>query len=262
MSDPAEKSPSATQMPSIDQEEVAKFTAMADEWWDPRGKFKPLHKFNPVRLGFIRDTLESHFTLEKGKKTPFSGLKLLDIGCGGGLVSEPMARLGADVTGIDASEANIKTALTHARAGGLDVDFRAGTAEALLHEGAGPYDIVLNLEVVEHVANPADFLKTSAALLAPGGIIILATMNRTAKAFALAVVGAEYVLGWLPRGTHDWSKFLKPEEMITPLTEAGLTCAAPIGVSFNPLADRWSLSDDTAVNYLLTAIRPPHDASA
>lgn len=257
MSDTAEKAQSATQMPSIDPDEVAKFTAMADEWWDPRGKFKPLHKFNPVRLGFIRETLEAHFAIKKGQKQPFSGLNLLDIGCGGGLVSEPMARLGANVTGIDASEANIKTALTHARAGGLEVDFRSGTAEALLAEGAGPYDVVLNLEVVEHVANPAAFLQTSAELLAPGGIIILATMNRTVKAFALAVVGAEYVLGWLPRGTHDWNKFLSPEELITPLSEAGLSCAAPIGVSFNPLADRWRLSGDTAVNYLLTATRPP-----
>jgi len=256
MSDSAEKTKQSTQTPSIDPDEVAKFTAMADEWWDPHGKFRPLHKFNPVRLGFIRDTLEAHFNLDKGQKTPLSGLKLLDIGCGGGLVSEPMARLGANVTGIDASEANIKTALTHARASGLDIDFRAGTAEALLAENAGPFDIVLNLEVVEHVANSAAFLKTSAQLLAPGGIIILATMNRTAKAFALAIVGAEYVLRWLPRGTHDWNKFLKPEELIGPLSQAGLKCAAPIGVSFNPLADRWSLTGDTAVNYLLTATRP------
>ncbi len=256
MSQTAEKTDQPPQTPSIDPEEVAKFTAVADEWWDPRGKFKPLHKFNPVRLSFIRDALETHFKLEKGLKTPLSGLKLLDIGCGGGLVSEPMARLGADVTGIDASEANIKTALTHARAGGLDIDFRAGTAEALLIENAGRFDVILNLEVVEHVANPAAFLKTSAGLLAPGGMIILATMNRTAKAFALAIVGAEYVLGWLPRGTHDWNKFLKPEELASPLGEAGLTCATPIGVSFNPLTDNWRLSRDTAVNYLLTATRP------
>jgi len=167
-----------------------------------------------------------------------------------------MARLGASVTGIDASEANIKTALTHARNGGLDIDFRAGTAEALLDEGAGPFDVVLNLEVVEHVANPAAFLKTSAALLSPGGIIILATMNRTAKAFALAVVGAEYVLGWLPRGTHDWNKFLKPEELSGPLSEAGLVCENAQGVSFNPLSDQWRLTNDTAVNYLLVATRP------
>jgi 2-polyprenyl-6-hydroxyphenyl methylase/3-demethylubiquinone-9 3-methyltransferase len=260
MSESAEKIEQSTQTPSIDPEEVAKFTAMADEWWDPHGKFRPLHKFNPVRLGFIRNTLEAHFNLEKRVKTPLSGLKLLDIGCGGGLVSEPMARLGATVTGIDASEANIKTALTHARAGGLDIDFRTGTAEALLAENAGPFDIVLNLEVVEHVANPTEFLKTSAQLLAPGGIIILATMNRTAKAFALAIVGAEYVLRWLPRGTHDWNKFLKPEELIGPLSEAGLSCAAPIGVSFNPLTDRWSLTADTSVNYLLTATRSAADA--
>ncbi|MEO1406529.1 MAG: bifunctional 2-polyprenyl-6-hydroxyphenol methylase/3-demethylubiquinol 3-O-methyltransferase UbiG, partial [Pseudomonadota bacterium] len=193
--------------PSIDADEVAKFTAIADEWWDPKGKFRPLHKFNPTRLGFIRDKAEAHFGLDKTARQPLKGLRLLDIGCGGGLVSEPMARLGASVTGIDASEANIKTALTHAKTSGLDIDYRAGTVEGLLEAGEPPFDIVLNLEVVEHVANPADFLTTSANLLAPGGLIILATLNRTAKAFALAIVGAEYVLGWLPRGTHEWNKF-------------------------------------------------------
>ena len=241
--------------PSIDPDEVAKFTAMADEWWDPKGKFRPLHKFNPVRLGFIRAEIETHFGLETGKKRPFEGLKGLDIGCGGGLVSEPMARLGLAMTSVDASEANIKTAMTHAKAGGLDIDFRAGTAEALLEAGEGPFDVVFNLEVVEHVANPDAFLTNCAALLKPGGIMFLATLNRTPKAFALAIVGAEYVLGWLPRGTHEFDKFLKPGELSAPLTSAGLTCDAPQGVSFNPLTDSWRLSKDTNVNYMMVARR-------
>ncbi|MEM7660775.1 MAG: bifunctional 2-polyprenyl-6-hydroxyphenol methylase/3-demethylubiquinol 3-O-methyltransferase UbiG [Pseudomonadota bacterium] len=242
--------------PSIDADEVAKFTAIADEWWDPKGKFRPLHKFNPTRLGFIRDKAEAHFGLDKAAREPLKGLRLLDIGCGGGLVSEPMARLGASVTGIDASEANIKTALTHAKTSNLDIDYRAGTVEGLAEAGEPPFDIVLNLEVVEHVANPADFLTTSANLLAPGGLMILATLNRTAKAFALAIVGAEYVLGWLPRGTHEWNKFLKPEELAAPLRAAGLAPDPAIGVAYNPLTDAWALSKDPSVNYMLVATRP------
>lgn len=249
----AQKAPNT---PSIDPAEVAKFTAMADEWWDPRGKFRPLHKFNPVRLGFIREQLEAHFGLETGQKRPFTGLTALDIGCGGGLVSEPMARLGLSMTSIDASEANIKTAMTHAKAGGLNIDFRAGTAEALLEAGEGPFDVVFNLEVVEHVANPDAFLSNCAKLLKPGGIMFLATLNRTPKAFALAIVGAEYVLGWLPRGTHEFNKFLKPRELEAPLRHAGLTCDPAQGVSFNPLSDQWRLSNDTGVNYMMIARRP------
>ncbi|MEL7481126.1 MAG: bifunctional 2-polyprenyl-6-hydroxyphenol methylase/3-demethylubiquinol 3-O-methyltransferase UbiG [Pseudomonadota bacterium] len=246
----------APERPSIDQKEVDKFTAMAAEWWDPTGKFRPLHKFNPTRLAFIRDQAEAHFGLDKTARKPLTDLKLLDIGCGGGLVCEPMARLGAAVTGIDASDANIKTAMTHAKASGLTIDYRAGTAEGLLAAGDGGYDIVLNLEVVEHVANPADFLKTSAALLAPGGLMIVATLNRTPKAFALAIVGAEYVLGWLPRGTHEFNKFLKPSEVSAPLEAAGLLTDRPVGVSFNPLTDAWRLSRDTGVNYMVVATRP------
>lgn len=253
----SENSQKVTSKPSIDAAEVAKFTAMADEWWDPKGKFRPLHKFNPVRLGFIRETIEAHFGLKKAAKRPFTGLKALDIGCGGGLVSEPMARLGLAMTSVDASEANIKTAMTHAEAGGLDIDFRVGTAEALLAAGEGPYDVIFNLEVVEHVANPEVFLANTAKLLAPGGIMFLATLNRTPKAFALAIVGAEYVLGWLPRGTHEFHKFLKPRELEAPLTAAGLTCAPAQGVSYNPLADAWRLSHDTNVNYMMVATRAP-----
>lgn len=241
---------------SVDPEEVAKFSAMAAEWWDPKGKFRPLHRFNPVRLGFIRDTIEAHFDLKPGAKRPFEGLRLLDIGCGGGLVSEPMARLGASVTAVDASQANIKTAMTHAAEGGLDIDFRAGTVEGLIASGEPPFDVVLNLEVVEHVANPQQFLTDCAALVKPGGLTIVATINRTTKAFVLAIVGAEYVLRWLPAGTHEFEKFLKPEEIIPALTRAGLTCQPPQGVSYNPLSDQWRLSGDTKVNYMLVASRP------
>lgn len=242
--------------PSIDPSEVAKFTAMAAEWWDPKGKFRPLHKFNPVRLGFIRDTIEAHFELESGSRRPFEGLRVLDIGCGGGLVSEPMRRLGADMVSVDASEANIKTAITHAEQGGLDIDFRAGTVEALIETGEAPFDVVLNLEVVEHVADPSQFLRDCASLVKPGGLMIVATLNRTAKAFALAIVGAEYVLGWLPRGTHEFDKFLRPDEIRQPMIQAGLMVEPPQGVSFNPLLDQWRLSADTNVNYLMVAARP------
>jgi 2-polyprenyl-6-hydroxyphenyl methylase/3-demethylubiquinone-9 3-methyltransferase len=229
---------------------------MAADWWNPNGKFRPLHRFNPVRLGFIRDTLESHFGLPANTGSPLSGLRLLDIGCGGGLVSEPMARLGACVTGIDASEANIKTALTHAREQGLEIDYRAGTAEGLLASGEEHFDIILNLEVVEHVADPAAFLNDTAQLLKSGGIMIVATLNRTAWALATAVIGAEYVLRWLPRGTHDWSKFLTPEEVGAPLRKAGLLPDRPVGVAFSPLSGQWRLSADTRVNYMIAARRP------
>ncbi len=242
--------------PSIDPSEVAKFTAMAAEWWDPKGKFKPLHKFNPVRLGFIRDVVEAHFDLDPTAKRPFEGLRFLDIGCGGGLVSEPMTRLGASVTAVDASEANIKTAMTHAEQSGLSIDFRAGTVEELIEAGEAPFDVVLNLEVVEHVADPAQFLKDCASLVKPGGLMIVATLNRTAKAFALAIVGAEYVLGWLPKGTHEFEKFLRPGEIEAPLKAAGLDVDPPQGVSFNPIADQWRLSGDTKVNYMMVSNRP------
>ena len=242
--------------PSIDPAEVAKFSAMAADWWNPNGKFKPLHRFNPVRLKFIRETAERHFGLAAGLRTPLEGLRLLDIGCGGGLVCEPMARLGASVTGVDASEANIKTALTHAAEQGLKIDYRAGTAEGLLAAGEAAFDIVLNLEVVEHVADPAQFLADTARLVKPGGLMIVATLNKTAKALATAVIGAEYILGWLPRGTHDWSKFLDPEDVRTPLRGAGLEINETIGVAFQPITGQWKLSLDTSVNYMVVARRP------
>lgn len=242
--------------PSIDPAEVAKFSAMAADWWNPDGKFKPLHRFNPTRLKFIRQTAEAHFGLPAGQLKPLKGLRLLDIGCGGGLVSEPMARLGASVTGVDASEANIKTALTHAAEQGLAIDYRAGTAEGLLASGETAFDIVLNMEVVEHVADPAQFLRDSAQLVKPGGLMIVATLNKTAKALATAVIGAEYILRWLPPGTHDWSKFLAPEDVSGPLQGAGLETDPPIGVSFQPLSGAWKLSEDTSVNYMVVARRP------
>lgn len=245
----------APHSPSIDADEVKKFSEIASEWWDPKGKFKPLHKFNPVRLGFIRETLVSHFGLDASAKKPLEGLRLLDIGCGGGLVSEPMARLGANVTGVDASEQNIKTASVHAQEQGQTIDYRAGTVEGLIAAGEPQFDVVLNLEVVEHVADAGQFLEDCASLVAPGGIMVVATINRTPKALALAIVGAEYVLRWLPRGTHEYSKLVKPSEIKTAVEAAGLKADAPQGVFFNPLMDRWSLSGDTAVNYMMVSRR-------
>ena len=241
---------------TIDPAEVAKFEAMAAEWWDPLGKFKPLHKFNPVRLEFIRDQACAHFGRDRLQRRPLEGLSLLDIGCGGGLASEPMTRLGAAVTGIDASERNIGVASAHAAEQNLAIDYRCTTAEALLEANAGPFDLILNLEVVEHVADVKAFLSTSAALLAPGGLMILATLNRTAKALAFAKIGAEYILRWLPPGTHDFNKFVKPEEARAPLEAAGLIVQGPVGVSYNPVFDVWRLSRDSSMNYMLTAAKP------
>ena len=240
---------------TIDPTEVEKFTAIADEWWDPFGKFKPLHKFNPVRLAYIRDGVCQHFGRDRRSKKPLYSLRLLDIGCGGGLVAEPMRRLGASVTAIDASERNIKTAMAHAAPLGLDIDYRNATVELLAEAGEEPFDIVLNLEVVEHVADVDLFLQTSGNLVKPGGIMFIATINRTLKALALAKVGAEYVLRWLPAGTHDPRKFVKPDEAKAALAGSGMTVTAEAGVSYNPLMDIWRVSEDTDVNYMLTAVK-------
>jgi len=240
---------------TIDPDEVRKFSAIADEWWDPFGKFKPLHKFNPIRLAYIRDGACAHFGRDRRAKAPLEGLRLLDIGCGGGLVAEPMRRLGASVTAIDASERNVKTAMAHAAPLNLDIDYRATTAEDLLASGVEPFDIVLNLEVVEHVADVDLFLETSAQLIKPSGMMVMATLNRTLKALALAKIGAEYILRWLPAGTHDPRKFVKPDEAKAALARAGLTVIAEAGVSYNPLMDIWRISDDTDVNYMLTAVK-------
>ena len=239
---------------TIDSGEIAKFAAMADEWWDPKGKFKPLHKCNPVRLGYVRDNAIRHFGKDAGVRRPLEGLRVLDIGCGGGLLSEPLARLGASVTGIDAGEKNIAIAKVHAEQSGLAIDYRAVTAEALAAEG-GRFDIVLNMEVVEHVDNVPLYLKSCAALTAPGGLMFTASINRTPRAFALAIVGAEYVLGWLPRGTHDYRKFLTPEEIEALLRRNGLKVTEKVGVVFHPLADEWRQSRDTGINYMVLAER-------
>jgi len=237
---------------TIDKDEVARFTAMAEEWWDPTGKFKPLHKFNPVRLAYIREQVLAHFGRDGTSRRPFEGLSLLDIGCGGGLLCEPMARLGAEVTGADASERNIGIASVHAEQAELKVDYLATTAEALVESGR-QFDVVLNMEVVEHVADVPFYLKSCAAIVKPGGLMFLATLNRTAKAFALAIVGAEYVLGWLPKGTHDYRKFLTPEEITSVLTRDGLSIKDKTGVTYSPLRDEWGRSRDMSVNYMLLA---------
>jgi 2-polyprenyl-6-hydroxyphenyl methylase/3-demethylubiquinone-9 3-methyltransferase len=240
---------------SVDPVDVERFSRIAAEWWDPKGKFAPLHKFNPVRLAFIRDKALHRFGREAAARRPFEGLRLLDIGCGGGLLCEPMARLGFQVTGVDASERNIGTAAAHAAEQGLEIDYRASTAEDLAAAGEPAFDLILNMEVIEHVVDPGEFLRTCSGLLAPGGLMIVATLNRTLKAFALAKVGAEYVLRWLPAGTHDWSKFLKPDELRGFLASEPLAVDGPYGVAFDPLSGRWSQGHDTDVNYMMTVTR-------
>ncbi|MDE2074999.1 MAG: bifunctional 2-polyprenyl-6-hydroxyphenol methylase/3-demethylubiquinol 3-O-methyltransferase UbiG [Alphaproteobacteria bacterium] len=239
---------------SIDPAEVAKFTAMAESWWDPTGKFAPLHKFNPVRLKFIRDTAAAHFGRDGSGLHPFKGLGLLDIGCGGGLLSEPMARLGFAVTGADASEKNVKIASTHAGIEGLGIDYRVATAELLAEEGLA-FDVVLNMEVVEHVADLPGYLAACARLVKPGGLMFVATLNKTLKSLALAKIGAEYVLRWVPAGTHDWNRFIEPKRLKALLQDNGLKPLKTQGVSFDPLAWDWRLSNDTDVNYMVVAGR-------
>ncbi len=239
-----------TAQTTIDADEVARFSAMADEWWDPTGKFRPLHKFNPIRLGYIRDRLCAHFDRDPRSLTPLDGLTLLDVGCGGGLLSEPLARMGAIVTGIDASEKNIGTARAHAARSDVEIDYRCSTAEDLMAAGE-TFDIVLSLEVVEHVADVDLFLDSCTALVRDGGAMILATLNRTPKAFMFGIVGAEYVMRWLPRGTHDWKKFVRPSELSRGLRRNGVDVSDISGLSFNPLSDEWRVSGDVSVNYIL-----------
>ena len=238
-----------TAQTTIDADEVARFSAMADEWWDPTGKFRPL-KFNPIRLGYIRDRLCAHFDRDPRSLTPLDELTLLDVGCGGGLLSEPLARMGAIVTGIDASEKNIGTARAHAARSDVEIDYRCSTAEDLMAAGE-TFDIVLSLEVVEHVADVDLFLDSCTALVRDGGAMILATLNRTPKAFMFGIVGAEYVMRWLPRGTHDWKKFVRPSELSRGLRRNGVDVLDISGLSFNPLSDEWRVSGDVSVNYIL-----------
>lgn len=240
---------------TVDRAEIAHFNTMADTWWDPKGPFKPLHMLNPTRIGYIKQTVLNHFGLEDSDH-PFADKTLIDIGCGGGLLSEPMAQLGASVTAIDASDKNIKTAATHAARSGLDIEYRHTTAEAVA-AGGERFDIIVNMEVVEHVADVLAYLEACKTLLAPGGIMLVSTLNRTLKSYVFAIVGAEYVLQWLPKGTHDWNKFITPRELQALLRKAGMVPSAGTGYVFNPVRQSWSLSArDLSVNYAMAATRP------
>jgi 2-polyprenyl-6-hydroxyphenyl methylase / 3-demethylubiquinone-9 3-methyltransferase len=240
---------------TVDGAEVARFSSLAAEWWDPHGKMAPLHKFNPTRLGYIRAQACDHFDHDAKRIDCLAGIRILDIGCGGGLLSEPLARIGAEVVGADPSEANIAAARRHAEQSGTIVDYRTATAEGLAEAGER-FDIVLAMEVVEHVADVGLFVRRCAEMVKPGGIMIAATINRTLKSFALAIVGAEYVLRWLPRGTHQWDKFVTPDELEIAMERGGLQVTDDCGVVYDLLADRWDLSSDTDVNYMLTAEKP------
>ena len=237
---------------SVDQDEVARFSRLAAQWWDTRGPMAALHKFNPVRLAYIRDRAAEHFGRDPARLDSLAGLRVLDIGCGGGILSEPLARLGARVVGADPSESNVAVAKHHAERAGLSIDYRAVPAEALAQSG-DTFDVVLAMEVVEHVVDLGLFIGLAAGLVAPGGLLFVATLNRTAKSFALAIVGAEYILRWLPRGTHRWEKFVTPNELEIAIARSGLVVADEIGVVYNLFADRWQLSADTDVNYMMVA---------
>lgn len=241
---------------TIDRSEIDKFEAMAAEWWDPEGKFKPLHMLNPCRLDYITRQIAAEFDRDLKAPLPFAGLRILDIGCGGGLLSEPMARLGAAVVGADAAARNIPVARIHAEQSGLEIDYRHTSAEALVEQGE-QFDVVLNMEVVEHVSDPLAYLTACQRLLKPGGLMICSTLNRNPKSFAMAIVGAEYVMRWLPKGTHDWKKFITPAELYDLIGQAGLTPVDKKGFVFSPLGWSWSLSDrDLSCNYVTASTKP------
>ncbi|MGX9352487.1 bifunctional 2-polyprenyl-6-hydroxyphenol methylase/3-demethylubiquinol 3-O-methyltransferase UbiG [Shimia sp. W99] len=241
---------------TVDPSEVAKFEAMAAEWWDPKGKFKPLHMLNPCRLDYITSQIAAEFNRDLSQTEPFKGLRLLDIGCGGGLLSEPMARLGATVVGADAAAGNIPVAQVHATQSGLDIDYRHTTAETLADAGE-QFDVVLNMEVVEHVADPLSYLTACQQLLKPGGLHLCSTINRNPKSFAMAIVGAEFVMRWLPKGTHEWNKFITPDELFALLEQSGMTPVDRKGFVFNPITWNWSISaNDLSVNYVTSSLKP------
>ncbi|MGR3364674.1 MAG: bifunctional 2-polyprenyl-6-hydroxyphenol methylase/3-demethylubiquinol 3-O-methyltransferase UbiG [Maritimibacter harenae] len=246
----------STGQTTVDPGEVAKFEAMAAEWWDPNGKFKPLHMMNPVRLDYITSQIAAEFGRDLTESAPFAGLRILDIGCGGGLLSEPMARLGAEVVGVDAAERNIPVAQLHAEQSGLEIDYRHTTAEALAETGER-FDVVLNMEVVEHVADPLSYLTACQQLLKPGGLMVASTINRNPKSFMVAIVGAEHVMRWLPKGTHEWSKFITPDELEGLVGDAGLRMVDRQGFVFNPALWSWSISArDLSVNYVTASVKP------
>jgi len=237
---------------TIDQDEVARFSRLSSQWWDPHGPMAALHKFNPVRLGYIRDRVADHFGRDPKRLDSLAGLRILDIGCGGGILSEPLARLGAAVVGADPSDSNIAVARDHAAQSGLAIDYRNTAAEALAEAGE-VFDVVLAMEVVEHVADVGLFVDVTTSMVKPGGVMFVATLNRTMKSFALAIVGAEYILRWLPRGTHQWDKFVTPNELEIAIEQSGMQLIGETGVVYNLLADRWQLSTDMDVNYMVVA---------
>jgi 2-polyprenyl-6-hydroxyphenyl methylase/3-demethylubiquinone-9 3-methyltransferase len=241
---------------SVDAAEIAKFEAMAAEWWNPNGKFKPLHMLQPCRLDYVVDQIAAEFGRDPKGDRPFAGLRLLDIGCGGGLLSEPMARLGAEVVGADAAARNIPVARIHAAQSGLEIDYRHTTAEALAAEGER-FDVVLNMEVVEHVPDPAAYIATCGELLRPGGLMICSTLNRNPKSYVMAIIGAEHVMRWLPKGTHDWRKFITPDELFGMIRAGGLEPVDRKGFVFNPISWSWSISDrDLSCNYVTASLKP------
>ena len=237
---------------TINKAEIEKFTKMADEWWDPYGKFKPLHKFNPIRIKYIKDNILKNLVSHKSKNS-LQGIKILDIGCGGGLLSEPLCRLGAEVTGIDASSKNIDVAKVHAKKSNLDIEYICSSPEKL--EVKDKFDVVLNMEIIEHVEDVTVFLNHSSNLLKKNGLMFVATLNKTLKSFAFAIVGAEYILRWLPIGTHEWNKFVKPSDLIKKASECSLNLLSLDGVKFNPLFDQWKLSEDKSINYISTFVK-------
>jgi 2-polyprenyl-6-hydroxyphenyl methylase / 3-demethylubiquinone-9 3-methyltransferase len=238
-------------MTTVNKEEIQKFSKLAEEWWDVNGKFKPLHMFNPIRIEYILDKISLHYGLNRKNKLPLKNLKILDIGCGGGLISEPMSRLGAEITGIDASEKNIKVASIHAQKNKLNINYLNNSPEELTKKQA--YDVVLNLEVVEHVEDLDLYLRSCSNLLKKNGLMFTATLNRTMTSYIKAIVGAEYILRWLPIGTHDWNKFIKPEELEEKLIKYNFSIKNVTGLNFNPLMKKWSQSKNLSVNYIITA---------